>query len=134
MASEDGELPLPIDEALFEIVSKGLHGTAMLPWGDVQEDALMDIIHYIKTFSPDDESETRNIERHASDEEPFSGLAFKIMNDPFVGSLTFTRIYSGVLKKGDSIINSTKVKPRDGRCLGVAVNIIGLDTGELYKQ
>ncbi|NND20446.1 MAG: GTP-binding protein, partial [Silicimonas sp.] len=46
-------------------------------------------------FSPDDETETRNIERHADDSEPFSGLAFKIMNDPFVGTLTFTRIYSG---------------------------------------
>ncbi|GHE04757.1 elongation factor G [Defluviimonas sp. 20V17] len=69
-------------------------------------------------FSPDDETETRNIARHASDEEPFSALAFKIMNDPFVGSLTFTRIYSGVLKKGDSILNSTKgKKERIGRMM-----------------
>ncbi|SDI92987.1 elongation factor G [Alloyangia pacifica] len=69
-------------------------------------------------FSPDDETETRNIERHASDEEPFSGLAFKIMNDPFVGSLTFTRIYSGTMKKGDSIMNSTKgKKERIGRMM-----------------
>ncbi|WP_339108093.1 elongation factor G [Thioclava sp. GXIMD4216] len=69
-------------------------------------------------FAPDDETETRNIERHASDEEPFSGLAFKIMNDPFVGSLTFTRIYSGVLKKGDSVLNSTKgKKERIGRMM-----------------
>src|SRR5690554_5272531 len=52
-------------------------------------------------FSPDDATETRNLERHADDTEPFSGLAFKIMNDPFVGSLTFTRIYSGTIKKGD---------------------------------
>ncbi|KFE33479.1 elongation factor G [Thioclava atlantica] len=69
-------------------------------------------------FSPDDETETRNIERNASDEEPLSGLAFKIMNDPFVGSLTFTRIYSGTLKKGDSIMNSTKGKrERIGRMM-----------------
>jgi elongation factor G len=69
-------------------------------------------------FSPDDESEERNIARHASDEEPFSGLAFKIMNDPFVGSLTFTRIYSGVINKGDSILNSTKgKKERLGRMM-----------------
>ena len=48
----------------------------------------------------------------------FSGLAFKIMNDPFVGSLTFTRIYSGVLNKGDSILNSTKgKKERVGRMM-----------------
>ncbi len=69
-------------------------------------------------FSPDDETETRNIARHADDAEPFSGLAFKIMNDPFVGSLTFTRIYSGVLKKGDSVLNTTKGhKERIGRMM-----------------
>ncbi|SIO22217.1 elongation factor G [Vannielia litorea] len=69
-------------------------------------------------FSPDDENEERNIARKADDAEPFSGLAFKIMNDPFVGSLTFTRIYSGVLKKGDSITNSTKgKKERIGRMM-----------------
>ena len=49
---------------------------------------------------------------------PFSGLAFKIMNDPFVGSLTFTRIYSGVLRKGDTILNATKgKKERIGRMM-----------------
>ncbi|NND17784.1 MAG: elongation factor G [Silicimonas sp.] len=69
-------------------------------------------------FSPDDETETRNIERHADDSEPFSGLAFKIMNDPFVGTLTFTRIYSGQIKKGDNVLNSTKgKKERIGRMM-----------------
>ncbi|SPJ25027.1 elongation factor G [Palleronia abyssalis] len=69
-------------------------------------------------FSPDDETETRNIARHADDEEPFSGLAFKIMNDPFVGTLTFTRIYSGTLSKGDSVLNTTKGrKERIGRMM-----------------
>ncbi|OOY17105.1 elongation factor G [Thioclava sp. DLFJ4-1] len=69
-------------------------------------------------FSPDDETETRNIARHADDEEPLSGLAFKIMNDPFVGSLTFTRLYSGTMKKGDSILNATKGrKERIGRMM-----------------
>ena len=63
-------------------------------------------------FKPGDESEQGNIERSADDSQPFSGLAFKIMNDPFVGSLTFTRIYSGVIKKGDSFLNSTKGKER----------------------
>jgi elongation factor G len=72
----------------------------------------------LKGFSPDDETEERNIERPADDSAPFSALAFKIMNDPFVGSLTFTRIYSGVLKKGDSIVNSTKGKrERIGRMM-----------------
>ena len=69
-------------------------------------------------FKPGDISEIRNIIRKPSDEEPLSGLAFKIMNDPFVGSLTFVRIYSGVLKKGDSILNSTKgKKERVGRMM-----------------
>ncbi|MDA0846406.1 MAG: elongation factor G [Candidatus Puniceispirillaceae bacterium] len=69
-------------------------------------------------FAPGDETETRNIERHADDNEPLSGLAFKIMNDPFVGSLTFVRLYSGSLKKGDSILNSTKGKrERVGRMM-----------------
>ncbi|TDL75023.1 elongation factor G [Palleronia sediminis] len=69
-------------------------------------------------FSPDDETETRNIARHADDDEPFSALAFKIMNDPFVGSLTFTRIYSGKLAKGDSVLNTTKGrKERIGRMM-----------------
>jgi elongation factor G len=69
-------------------------------------------------FRPGDENETRNIARSATDDQPFSALAFKIMNDPFVGSLTFTRIYSGQLKKGDSMLNSTKgKKERVGRMM-----------------
>ncbi len=69
-------------------------------------------------FLPGDVTETRNVERKASDQEPFSGLAFKIMNDPFVGSLTFLRIYSGSIKKGDSLFNSTKgKKERVGRMM-----------------
>ena len=69
-------------------------------------------------FAPGDDTETRDIERRADDAEPLSGLAFKIMNDPFVGSLTFLRIYSGTLKKGDSILNSTKgKKERVGRMM-----------------
>ncbi|KCZ54685.1 elongation factor G [Hyphomonas beringensis] len=67
-------------------------------------------------FAPGDEEEVRNIERKADDSQPFSGLAFKIMNDPYMGTLTFTRIYSGTLSKGDSFMNSTKgKKERVGR-------------------
>ncbi|MEO1505347.1 MAG: GTP-binding protein, partial [Pseudomonadota bacterium] len=61
-------------------------------------------------FKPGDETETRNIERNADDAQPFSGLAFKIMNDPYMGTLTFTRIYSGTMNKGDNVLNSTKGK------------------------
>ncbi|MFT3688112.1 elongation factor G [Paenirhodobacter sp.] len=77
----------------------------------------LDVPAYVG-FAPGDETETRNIERHPADSEPFSALAFKIMNDPFVGSLTFTRIYSGQMKKGDSILNATKgKKERVGRMM-----------------
>ncbi len=69
----------------------------------------------IKGVSVDTEEE---IERHNSDDEPFSALAFKIMNDPFVGSLTFIRIYSGVIKSGDQMRNTVKNKrERVGRML-----------------
>ncbi|MEM0986312.1 MAG: elongation factor G [Pseudomonadota bacterium] len=69
-------------------------------------------------FKPGDETETRDIARSADDGQPFSGLAFKIMNDPFVGSLTFVRIYSGTLTKGGSMLNATKGKQeRVGRMM-----------------
>ena len=77
----------------------------------------MDVVDYMG-FKPGDEEETRNIPRRADDDMAFSGLAFKIMNDPFVGSLTFTRIYSGKLNKGDTLLNSTKgKKERVGRMM-----------------
>ena len=63
------------------------------------------------------------IERHSSDEEPFSALAFKIMNDPFVGKLAFFRVYSGVLEAGSYVYNSTKdKKERIGRILQMHAN------------
>jgi elongation factor G len=77
----------------------------------------LDVVDYMG-FKPGDENEERNIARRADDDMAFSGLAFKIMNDPFVGSLTFTRIYSGVLNKGDTLLNSTKgKKERIGRMM-----------------
>ena len=77
----------------------------------------VDVVDYMG-FKPGDETETRNIPRRADDAMAFSGLAFKIMNDPFVGSLTFTRVYSGVLNKGDTLLNSTKGrKERVGRMM-----------------
>jgi len=62
-------------------------------------------------------------ERHSSDEEPFSALAFKIMNDPFVGKLAFFRVYSGTLDSGSYVYNSTKgKKERIGRILQMHAN------------
>ena len=63
------------------------------------------------------------VERHADDKEPFSALAFKIATDPFVGTLTFIRVYSGVLNSGDSVRNSTSGnKERIGRILQMHAN------------
>ncbi|MBV1864880.1 MAG: elongation factor G [Rhodobacteraceae bacterium] len=77
----------------------------------------LDVVDYMG-FKPGDETETRDIARRADDDMAFSALAFKIMNDPFVGTLTFTRIYSGHLNKGDGILNSTKEKKeRVGRMM-----------------
>ncbi len=73
----------------------------------------------IKGLLPDGEE----AERHSSDEEPFAALAFKIMADPFVGKLAFFRVYSGVLKSGSYVINSTKnKKERIGRILQMHAN------------
>jgi len=69
---------------------------------------------------PSDDAE---VVRTASDDEPFAALAFKIMTDPFVGQLTFVRVYSGVLNAGSYIFNSTKdVKERVGRLLKMHAN------------
>jgi elongation factor G len=65
----------------------------------------------------------RPVERKSSDDEPFSALAFKIMTDPFVGTLTFVRVYSGVLNSGDSVVNSqTGKRERIGRLLHMHAN------------
>src|SRR5690606_4817998 len=62
-------------------------------------------------------------ERHADDNAPFSALAFKIATDPFVGTLTFVRVYSGVLETGQSVINSVKgKKERVGRSVQLHAN------------
>ncbi len=71
-------------------------------------------------ISPADGSK---IIRHANDSEPFSAFAFKVMTDPFVGQLTFIRVYSGVLKAGSYVYNSTKdTKERVGRLLKMHSN------------
>ncbi|MCD4864492.1 MULTISPECIES: elongation factor G [Pseudomonas] len=75
----------------------------------------------IKGTNPDNEE--IHDERHADDDEPFSALAFKIATDPFVGTLTFARVYSGVLSSGDSVINSVKgKKERVGRMVQMHAN------------
>ncbi|MGT2625451.1 elongation factor G [Streptococcus thoraltensis] len=74
----------------------------------------------IKGINPDTDAEE---ERPASDEEPFAALAFKIMTDPFVGRLTFFRVYSGVLNSGSYVMNTSKGKrERIGRILQMHAN------------
>ena len=74
----------------------------------------------IKGVNPDTDEPD---ERHASDTEPFSALAFKIMTDPFVGKLCFFRVYSGVVEKGTAVYNSSKDKEeRFGRILQMHAN------------
>ncbi len=69
------------------------------------------------------DEEGNEVERHSSDEEPFSALAFKIMADPFVGKLAFFRVYSGTMNSGSYVLNSTKnKKERVGRILQMHAN------------
>ena len=93
-------------------------------------DALLDAIIYympspldippVKGISPETGEEA---ERHANDDEPFSALAFKIVSDPYVGKLTYFRVYSGTLKSGSYVYNSTKQKrERIGRILYMHAN------------
>lgn len=130
----DGEEPT--EEELISCIRKGtialdfvpvLCGTAFKNKG-VQPllDAVVDYmpspvdVPAIKGINPKDDSETT---RASSDDEPAAGLAFKIMNDPFVGSLTFVRIYSGVFETGTGIMNSVKDrKERVGRMLLMHAN------------
>ena len=83
------------------------------------------VVHYLPSpldmppmegFKPGNESEV--LHREADDAEPFSALAFKIMSDPYVGKLTYFRVYSGTAKKGDAVLNTTdRKKERFGRLL-----------------
>jgi elongation factor G len=73
--------------------------------------------------TPGTDPDGKPITRHADDEEPFSALAFKILNDPFVGNLTFFRVYSGTLNSGDTVYVPTKDrKERIGRLLQMHAN------------
>src|SRR4029079_10907760 len=76
----------------------------------------------IKGFNPDKGPDAIE-ERPARDDAPFAALGFKIMTDPFVGQLTFIRVYSGILTAGSTIFNSTKQKnERIGRLLKMHAN------------
>ncbi len=124
----------PDDETLRRLIRQGTLGMSFVPVlagsafkNKGVQPMLNSVIDYLPGpldvpsyvgFAPGDKDEVRNIERTADDSNPFSGLAFKVMNDPFVGSLTFTRIYSGTIQKSDQLLNSTKgKKERVGRMM-----------------
>jgi elongation factor G len=126
----------PSEEVLKACIRKGTVAFSFVPilcgsaFKNKGVQTLLDaVVDYLP--SPEDLGEVEGIlpdtdtvaVRKFVDEEPFSGLAFKIMTDPFVGSLTFTRVYSGVLEAGSYVLNSTKDKrERIGRMLKMHAN------------
>ncbi len=96
-------------------------------WVQLVLDAVIDFLPCpldrvsIKGIDPDDE--TKVIERKIDDKEPVAAIAFKIATDPFVGTLTFVRVYSGIIKSGDTLLNPlTRQKERVGRLLLMHAN------------
>jgi elongation factor G len=93
------------------------------PMLDAVIDYLPSPLDIPSVMGTDVDDETKEIARKASDDEPFAGLAFKIMTDPFVGSLTFVRVYSGKLEAGSYILNTVKgERERVGRLLAMHAN------------
>ena len=126
----------PDEETLNRCIRKGTINFEFVPiltGSAFKNKGVQPLLDAIVNFMPDPsevQQATGNIPgkeeeeiRKASDEEPFSALAFKVANDPFVGSLTFTRIYSGKLEAGSTIMNSVKGdKERIGRMLLMHAN------------
>ena len=104
------------------VVGTAFKNKGVQPLLDAVVDYLPSPLDVPETHGIDPET-TKTITRKASDDEPFSALAFKIMADPYVGQLTFIRVYSGVLKSGDSVLNSrTQRNERIGRLLKMHAN------------
>ena len=125
----------PTEEEIKAAIRKGVLAVELFPvlcgsaYKDKGVQPMLDaVIDYlpaptdIPSIKGIDENDNE-IERHASDEEPFAALAFKIMADPFVGKLTFFRVYSGTAEAGSYVLNSTKgKKERLGRILQMHAN------------
>ncbi|MCX7604403.1 MAG: elongation factor G [Bryobacteraceae bacterium] len=90
---------------------------------DAVVDLLPSPVDIASVRGTDPQDPSRELERKASDDEPFSALVFKIMTDPYVGQLAFIRVYSGVVKTGDTVLNVSKgKKERIGRLLRMHAN------------
>jgi elongation factor G len=126
----------PDEETLKKLIRKGTIGGNFVPvlcGSAFKNKGVQPMLDAVIDFlpSPVDVPDVKGVEvdgdteltRKSSDDEPFSGLAFKIMTDPFVGSLTFVRVYSGVLNSGTQVINTVKGdKERVGRMLLMHAN------------
>lgn len=123
------------EELIKRAIRKGVLDVKMFPvmcgtaLGNIGVKLMLDaVIDYLP--APTDipaikghDANDNEIEKHASDSEPFAALAFKIMTDPFVGRLSFFRVYSGTLKSGSYVLNANKgVKERIGRILQMHAN------------
>jgi elongation factor G len=130
-----------IKKALRSRVNTSVHGRSEAPFVPVicgsafKNKGVQPLLDAVVDFLPSpidipaiqgvsvDKADETPIERPADDSKPFAALAFKIMTDPFVGQLTFIRVYSGVLTSGSSVLNSTKGKTeRIGRLLKMHAN------------
>ncbi len=127
----------PTDEQLKSLIRKGTIGSTFVPvlcGSAFKNKGVQPMLDAVVDFLPSPldvpaikgvkyQKEDEAITRKSSDTEPFSALAFKIMNDPFVGSLTFMRVYSGKIEAGSSVLNSVKDKrERFGRMLQMHSN------------
>ena len=131
----DGEIPS--DETIKGLIRKGTISSKFVPvlcGSAFKNKGVQPMLDAVIDFLPSPldvpaikgvkyRNEDVQVKRESSDTEPFSALAFKIMNDPFVGSLTFMRIYSGKIEVGSSVLNSVKdKKERFGRMLQMHSN------------
>ncbi len=128
---------MPSEEEIKKLIRKGTIGSKFVPvlcGSSFKNKGVQPMLDAVVDYLPSPldveaikgieyKNEENSIVRNSSDDEPFSALAFKIMNDPFVGSLTFLRIYSGTVEAGSSVLNSVKDKrERFGRMLQMHSN------------
>jgi elongation factor G len=128
---------IPSEEEIKKLIRKGTIGSKFVPvlcGSSFKNKGVQPMLDAVVDYLPSPldveaikgieyKNEENSIVRNSSDDEPFSALAFKIMNDPFVGSLTFLRIYSGTVEAGSSVLNSVKDKrERFGRMLQMHSN------------
>jgi elongation factor G len=128
---------IPTEDEIKKLIRKGTIGSKFVPvlcGSSFKNKGVQPMLDAVVDYLPSPldveaikgieyKNEENSIVRKSSDDEPFSALAFKIMNDPFVGSLTFLRIYSGTIEAGSSVLNSVKDKrERFGRMLQMHSN------------